>query len=70
MFGFFARIRERARAAVLLGVADAADDLLGAADPSPADLDRVRALLAAAEARSLPAADTATEDGPKKGRAK
>jgi hypothetical protein len=69
MLGFFARIRERARTAVLLGVADAADDLCGP-DPSPADLDRVRALLATAEARSLPAADTTTEDGPKKGRAK
>ena len=39
MFGFFSRIRERARAAVLLGVADAADDILGP-DASPADLER------------------------------
>ena len=72
MFGFFSRIRERARAAVLLGVADAADDLLGP-DPAPADLDRVRALLARAGENALPAAPEpeAEDSAPaKRGRAK
>ena len=64
MFGFFSRIRERARAAVLLGVADAADDILGP-DASPADLERVRALLAAPErVAALPAEGGEADDTP------
>lgn len=64
MFGFFNKLRERARAAVLLGIADAADDVFGS-DPAPADLERVRALLAAP--KELPAAEPEATEA-KKGR--
>ncbi len=54
MFNVFGYLRKAARDAVLGGVADALTDL-APADP-PADLDRLRALLAG-EAKALAAAD-------------
>lgn len=69
MFGFFNKLRERARAAVLLGVADAADELLGP-EPTPADVDRLRALLSATEAKVLAPAEADGEPAAKVGRRK
>jgi hypothetical protein len=59
MFGVFGWLRERAKNAVLGGVADAVEQLNSGEEPV-ANLDRLRALLAAPQPAGDEAADEVT----------
>lgn len=66
MFDVFGWLRRKAKDAVLGGIADAVDQV--SAGDGPADLDKLRAILAAGpEAKALPAA-VATEEEAATGR--
>lgn len=56
MIDVFGWLRRKAKDAVLGGIADAVDQV--AAGDGPADLDRLRVLLAAPEPKALPAAES------------
>lgn len=62
MLDVFGWLRRKAKDAVLGGIADAVEHV--AAGDGPADLDRLRALLAAPEAKVLPAAPAADVEEP------
>lgn len=67
MFDLFGWLRRRAAEAVVGGVSDALKAVAGEGETPPADLDELRAMLAASAQKSLPAAEE-EEEAPAKRR--